>query len=137
MTMSDWPRQMGELRGRRDQAASLEAQRLAHREDERHHASLQRWPAIVAEMRTLIAHYNEGAGLDALTLVEDSVNPGVTLESASNGGQALVIALDGAEVSVRTCNGHAGSINGAHWVSLDRTNENAAAYLLRDWMERL
>ena len=136
-TMPDWSRGMGEKHGRRDRAASLQAQTLVDLEHERHAACLQRWPAIVAAMRTLVASYNEGAGPGTLTLAEDSVNHGVTLESAGNERSALVLTLDGADVSVRTRNGHAGPAHNTHWVSLNRTDEDAAAYLLRNWMEQL
>jgi len=128
---------MGENHGLRDRAASLQTQTLVDLERERHTACLQRWPAIVAAMRTLVASYNEGAGPGTLTLTEDSVKHGVTLESTNNGGSALVMTLDGADVSVRTRNGHADPVNGTRWVSLNRTDEDAAAYLLRNWMEQL
>ena len=133
----DWPRGIGEKHGRRDRDASLQAQTLVDLEHERHTACLERWPAIVAAMRTLVASYNEGAGPGTLTLAEDSANHGVTLESTLNGRSGLVMTLDGAEVSVRTRNGHADPVNGTHWVSLNRTDEDAAAYLLRNWMEQL
>jgi hypothetical protein len=136
-TMRDWSRGIGERHGRRDRDASLQARTLVDLERERHTACLHRWPAIVASMRTLVASYNEGAGTGTLTLTEDAVNHGVTLESARNGRSALVLVLDGAEVSVRTGNGHAGQVNETHWVSLNRTDEDAAAYLLRNWMEQL
>jgi hypothetical protein len=88
-------------------------------------------------MRTLVASYNEGAGPGTLTLAEDSANNGVTLESTNNGRSALIMTLDGADVSVRARNGHADPVNGTRWVSLNRTDEDAAAYLLRNWMEQL
>ena len=135
--MLDWSRRMGENHGLRDRAASLQTQTLVDLEHERHTACLQRWPAIVAAMRTLVASYNEGAGPGTLTLTEDSVKHGVTLESTNNGGSALVMTLDGADVSVRSRNGHADPVNGTRWVSLNRTDEDAAAYLLRNWMEQL
>ena len=136
-TTPDWSRRIGENHGRRDRAASLQAQTLVDLEHERHTACLQRWPAIVAAMRTLVAGYNEGAGPGTLTLAEDSATHGVTLESTLNGRRALVMSLDGAEVSVGTRNGHADLVNGTHWVSLNRTDEDAASYLLRNWMEQL
>jgi len=135
--MLDWSRRMGENHGLRDRAASLQTQTLVDLERERHTACLQRWPAIVAAMRTLVASYNEGAGPGTLTLTEDSVKHGVTLESTNNGRSALVMTLDGADVCVRTRNGHADPVNGTRWVSLNRTDEDAAAYLLRNWMEQL
>jgi len=136
MTMRDWSRHIGETHGRRDRATTLGEQKALDREHQRDAECLQRWPAIVAAMRTVIAGYNHGVGIEAVTLVEDTVNPGVTLESAANGRRALVMALDGSDVSVRTHNKN-GDSTSRYWVSLNRTDENAAAYLLRDWMERL
>jgi hypothetical protein len=122
---------------RRDLAAALQAQSLVDLERERDAACLQRWPAIVAAMRTLIASYNQGTGLSTLTMVEDAVNPGVTLASSRRGHSSLVIALDGAGVSVHTLNERAGQASDPRWVSLDRTDEDAAEYLVRHWMEQL
>jgi hypothetical protein len=135
--MKDWSRRIGEQHGTRDRAVALVAQALGDREHQKEAACLQRWPAIVTAMRTLVTSYNDGAGREAVTLVEDAANPGVTLESATNGRRARIIALDGSEVSVRTRNGHGDALSDLHWVSLNRTDENAAAYLLRDWFERL
>ena len=134
---TDWSRQFGEKHGRRDRAAAVDAQARSDVEQQLYAACLERWPAIVAAMRHLVAGYNNGADLDAVTLAEDLATPGVTLESATNGRRALVIALDGSELSVRTRGGPDDPLGRPQWVSLDRTDENAAAYLLRDWMERL
>lgn len=137
MRTKDWSRHIGEQHGQRDRAAGLGARALVDREHEQNAACLQRWPALVAAMRTLVASYNEGAGREAVTLVEDSAHPGLTLESATNGRRALVLAVDGSDVSVRTRLGRDEPLSGTQWVSLNRTDEEAAAYLLRDWMERL
>jgi hypothetical protein len=135
--MTDWSRQLGERRGSLDRAASLEMQTLVDQDNERHAECLQRWPTIVAVMRTLVATYNEGAGLSVLTLVEDSEKRGVTLESARSGRGSLVMTLDGADVCVRTPHSGIDASNGVRWVSLNRTDEEAAEYLLRNWMEHL
>jgi len=128
---------MGENHERRDLAAELQTQSQVDLERDRHAACLQRWPVIVAAMRTLINSYNEGTGISTLTMVEDPVNPCVTLASSRRGHSSLVIALDGANVSVHTLNGRAGQANGPRWVSLDRTDAAAAEYLVRNWMEQL
>ena len=135
--MTDWSRQLGEKRGSLDRADALKTQTLADQDNERHAECLQRWPTIVAAMRDLIATYNEGARLSVLTLVEHSETPGVTLESARSGHGVLVMTLDGADVCVRTGDTGADAANGVRWVSLNRTNEEAAEYLLRNWMEHL
>jgi hypothetical protein len=135
--MTDWSRQLGEKRGSLDRTASLEMQTLVERDNERHSECLQRWPTIVAAMRTLVATYNDGAGLAVLTLVEDSERQGVTLESARSGRGSLVMTLDGADVCVRTRHSGTDASNGVRWVSLNRSDEDAAEYLLRNWMEHL
>ena len=104
MTMKDWSRHIGETHRRRDRATTLGEQKVMDREHQRDAECLQRWPAIVAAMRTVVAGYNHKVGSEALTLVEDAVNHGVTLESVANGRRALVMALDGSDVSVRTHN---------------------------------
>jgi len=135
--MTDWARRMGENHERRDLAAEVQAQSQVDLERERHAACVRRWPTIVAAMRTLVAGYNEGTGLSTLTIVEDSLNPGVTVSSSRRGHSSLVIVLDGADVSVHTHDGRGSQVDGPRWVSLDRTDEGAAEYLLRNWMEQL
>jgi hypothetical protein len=137
VTIKDWSRQFGEKHGQRDRAAALDAQARIDVERQRHAERLERWPAIVAAMRSLIAGYNRGAGIDVVTLAEDVATPGVTVESATNGRRALVVALESSELTVRSRSGPNQPLGTPHWVTLDRTDENAAAYLLRDWMERL
>ena len=137
---NDWSREIGEKHGHRDRAAALEVQAAVAVEHQQHAACLERWPAIVAAMKSVVASYNDGAGLEAVTLVEDLVNTenaGVTVASVTNGRRALVIALDGSDVTVRTRSGPDDSLSRTQWVNLDRTDENTAAYLLRDWLERL
>jgi hypothetical protein len=136
----DWSRQIGEKHGHRDRAAAREAKEATDAERELHASCAERWPAIVAAMTSMVTSYNHGAGLEAVTVVEDTSrrgHPSVTVESATNGRRALVIALDGSEVAVRTRSGPNAPLSGTQWVSLNRTDENAASYLLRDWMERL
>jgi hypothetical protein len=135
--LDDWSRQIGEKHGDRDRAAALGAQARIDVEQQRQAGCLERWPAIVAAMKTVVESYNHGARLEAVTLVEDPVNPGLTVEATANGRRALVVALDGSDVTVRTRSGPTDPLSGMQWVSLNRTDENAAAYLLRDWLERL
>ena len=138
--LDDWYRQIGEKHAHRDRAAARKAQAATDAERELHASCAERWPAIVASMTALITSYNDGAGLEAVTVVEDTSsrdNPSVTVESATNGRRALVITLEGSDVAVRTRSGPNDPLSGTQWVSLNRTDENAAAYLLRDWLERL
>lgn len=133
----DWSRHMGEQHERRDRAAALGAQTQHNLERERHAACLERWPAIVSAMRTLIEGYNTGTGLKTLTLVEDPLSPSVTVASSRDGQSSMTLAIDGADVSVHTHNGHASNGNGPRWVNLTRTDQDVAEYLLRNWMEQL
>jgi hypothetical protein len=135
--MIDWSRHLGEKRGSLDRAASLKTQTLVDQESDRHAECLERWPTIVAAMRTLITTYNDGVGLPVLTLVEDSVASSVSLESARSGRGALVMTLDGADVCVRIRHTGSDAVDGVRWVSLNRTDEEVAEYLLRNWMEHL
>src|SRR4029434_100211 len=66
MTMNDWSRRVGETHGRRARATSLAEQKAVDREHQRDAECLQRWPAIVAAMRTVVAGYNHGVGLEAV-----------------------------------------------------------------------
>jgi hypothetical protein len=140
MKTDDWARRIGEQHGQRDRAAAHETQAVNEVARHRHAECLERWPAMVGAMSALVVSYNEGAGVEAVTLAEhhaDRDHPAITLESTTNGRRTLVIDLDGSDVMVRAQGGPNDALNGTRWVSLNRTDENAAAYLLRDWLERL
>ena len=136
--MNDWPRQIGEKHQRRDEAASLRAKAIIDGEHERSAACRVRWPMILAAIRALTEEYNTGFGLDVVVVVEgsDLEHPSVTLESAVSEHSTLGITVDGAELCVRS-KGAVDSSESMRWVALDRTNEDIAAYLVQDWMERL
>ena len=136
--MSDWPRQIGEKHQQRDHAASRRAQAIVDEEHERTAACRLRWPMILTAIRALSDEYNTGFGLEAVVVVEgsDLEHPSVTLESAVSEHSTLGIAVDGAELCVRS-KGAVDSSESMRWVALDRTNEDIAAYLVQDWMERL
>jgi len=93
---------------------------------------------ILTAIRALSDEYNTGFGLEAVVVVEgsDLEHPSVTLESAVSEHSTLGIAVDGAELCVRS-KGAVDSSESMRWVALDRTNEDIAAYLVQDWMERL
>lgn len=137
--MNDWSREMGEMHRQRDQAASSKVQALVDSEKQQHTVCLRRWPSLVGAITTLITSYNKGVGQQALTVVEgsDPDQPGVTLASGGPGHSTLVIALEGAELSVRKHGGQTDPGNSQHWIDLHRTDEDTAAYLLQNWMERL
>jgi hypothetical protein len=93
---------------------------------------------ILAAIRALTAEYNRGFGADAVFVVEgsDLEYPAVTLHSVVSEHATLGITVDGPELLVRT-RGAAGSSENPRWVALNRTDEDTAAYLVQDWMERL
>lgn len=136
--MNDWPRQIGEKHQQRDRTASRRSQAIVDEEHERTAACRLRWPMILTAIRALTDEYNTGFGLDAVVVVESSdlEHPGVTLESAVSGHSTLGITVDGSELFVRT-KGAIDSSESTRWVALNRTDEDIAAYLVQDWMERL
>ena len=136
--MNDWPRQIGEKHQRRDEAACLRAKAIIDGEHERSAACRVRWPMILAAIRALTEEYNTGFGLDVVVVVEgsDLEHPSVTLESVVSEHSTLGIAVDGSELLVRT-RVAVDSGESTRWVALDRSNEDIAAYLVQDWMERL
>jgi hypothetical protein len=136
--MNDWPRQIGEKHQRRDWAASLGAQAIVDAEHERSATCRLRWPMILAAIRALTEEYNAGFGRDAVVIVEgsDLEHPSVTLESVVSGHSTLGITVDGPDLLVRT-RGGVDSSNSARWVALNRTDQDIAAYLVQDWMQRL
>ncbi len=136
--VNDWAREIGEKHQRRDRAASRHAQPIVDDEHERTAVCRLRWPMILAAIRALTEEYNRGFGSDAIVVVEGSglEHPGVTLESVVSKHTTLGITVDGPELLVRTRNG-VDSSAGPRWVALNRTDEDIAAYLLQDWMQRL
>src|SRR5688572_22388874 len=136
--MNDWSRQIGEKHRRRDQAASLAAQALVDGEHERRTACRLRWPMILTAIKALTEEYNAGFGQEAVVVVEgsDLEHPTVTLESVVSEHSTLGITVDGSELLVRT-RGAVDSSESTLWVALNRTDEDTAAYLVQNWMQRL
>jgi hypothetical protein len=136
--MNDWPRQIGKKHQRRDEAASLRTKAIIDGEHERSAACRVRWPMILAAIRALTEEYNTGFGLAVVVVVEgsDLEHPSVTLQSVVSEHSTLGITVDGPELLVHT-RGSAGSSESARWVALNRTDEDTAAYLVQDWMQRL
>jgi len=136
--MNDWPRQIGEKHQQRHRAASQRAQAIVDEEHERTAVCRLRWPMILTATKALTDEYNTGFGLDAVVVVEgsDLEHPSVTLDSVVSEHSTLEITVDGSEVFVRTT-GAVDSSDSTRWVALNRTDEDIAAYLVQDWMERL
>jgi hypothetical protein len=121
----------------RDAAAASIAQRQRELDDARSKLSLMRWPGIVAALRTHIAAYNTGIGHERLVLTEtERPNRVATIESTGAGIPALVVALDDAELRVDCPDTAPRDRRITRWVPMMRTDNDTAAYVLQDWMER-
>ena len=123
---------------RRDTAAASIAQGRAELEDGRSRSARGRWRGIVAAIRTSVAAYNDGIGRERLVVSEtDGPHPSATIESTRGIIPALVVTLDEAEIRV-DCHAPApdhGPIT--RWVAMTRSDDDTAAYVLQEWMERL
>ena len=136
--MNDWSRQIGEKHRRREQSASHVAQAVVDSEHERRTACRLRWPMILMAIRGMTDEYNAGFGLDAVVVIDgsDPEHPSITLESLVSEHPVLGIMVDGAELCVRTGSA-VDSTERTHWVALNRSDDDTAAYLVQDWMQRL
>jgi len=136
--MKDW-RSLGTAHRRRDEAAEGIAQGRADFEGTASATALARWSGIVPAIRAVVAAYNEGAGRERLVVTEtaDGAPPAVTIEAPGSGIPALVVRLDGAELNVgsQSTDAHTGGMK--RWVDLTRTDDETAAYVLQEWIERL
>ena len=91
-------------------------------------------------MRGLARSYNEGAGIEVLTVVDytDSESRDLILEVVARGGQTLTMELAGAELCVRPNEGTAGAPDGGkRWLTFGLTDEDTAAYALQHWLTQL
>jgi hypothetical protein len=90
-----WCHQLGTHHRLRDEPARREACALRDRDAERQSAVRRRWPALTVAMRALVTSYNEGAGIDVLTVVDytESESRDLILEVAARGGQTLTMEL--------------------------------------------
>jgi hypothetical protein len=135
--MKDW-HALGSAHRRRDEAAASIAQRRGEIDAARLTTSVVRWPGIVAAIKTTLAAYNHGMGRELLVVTEtDRPHPSATIESSGGTMSALVATLDEAEIRVdyrATAPDHGGS---TRWVAITRSDDDTAAYVLQEWMERL
>ena len=138
--MNDWYRQLGVSHQRRDEAAGDESRALQERDRERETAMQRRWPGIVAAMRALAGRYNEGAGLDVLTVVDDAGGESrdLIVTTVARGGQTLTMTLIGAALCVRPSPGTAGTPDdGRRWITVEASDEATAAHALQPWLAQL
>lgn len=133
---------MGQLRRQRDDESAVQTRAHAADEHDRQALCLRRWPGILASIRTLVAAYNDGAGLPLLTVADQShsARPGVTIESPGSAHGSITITVDGSDLCVRTNGGlpdAAGRHGAERRLDCSRGDMETASYLLQDWMERL
>ena len=88
-------------------------------------------------MRDLANRYNEGAGSEVLTVVDntDSESRAPILEVVARGGRTLTLELSGADLCVRPNRGTAGEPDsGRRWLTFELTDEDMAASALQPWL---
>ena len=135
-------RQSGQRRRRRDDDSAAHAQAHTVDETDRRALCLQRWPGILASMRSLVVAYNDGAGQQLLTVAEhsDADDPAITIASLGSACGPVTVAVDGSDLCVRmdgTSPSTAGPHGGVRRIDCSRSDPATAAYLLQDWMDRL
>ena len=135
-------RQSGQRRRQHDDESAARAQARTVDETDRRALCLQRWPGILASIRSLVVAYNDGAGRQLLTAADssDGDDPAVTIASPGSECGSVTVAVDGSDLCVRT-NGTSRSTAGPHGgvrrIDCSRSDVATAAYLLQDWMDRL
>ena len=138
--LNDWYRHLGASHRQRDATASHEARTLQDRDRERERALRRRWPSIKAATRSLSRCYNEGAGIEVLTVVDDANDESGNLivKILARGGQTLTMTLVGAELCVRTIPGTEGAPDdGRRWITFGSSDEATAAYAIQHWLTQL
>lgn len=91
-------------------------------------------------MRAIVRSYNEGAGVEVLTVVDytDGESRDLTLEVVARGGQTVTLELSGGELCVRPNEGAAGAPDGGRrWLTSGLSDEDTAAYALQHWLTQL
>ena len=134
-------REMGRRRREIDDRAGAVAKAQGDAERDRRAVCLQRWPGILAAIKSLLAAYNEGAGAELLTASEqfDGNDPVVTIASRGVRG-TITIAVDEDALVVRTnVDTHAAASLHAisRRIDCSRSDTGTAAYLLQGWMDQL
>ena len=135
----EWVVTLGKTHGTRERAAVLAAGAARDEREAVATLSAERWPHIVAAITRLVSAYNVSFERDVLSVVEDRSDanrPVVTIQSAGEGSPSLVAALEGTLICVRS------RAQGLLWnadrpLRADHSDDQAAAYVLQHWMERL
>jgi hypothetical protein len=132
-----WARGLGEERHARDEYAARTAKSRDEEAERMTAVSIERWAAVVASMRRLTDAYNAGARRVVLTVVEQPGQPSVTVAAGGEGAPFLTAALEDTLICI-----HGRHSDGfAHTAEIrlqpNRSDDATAAYVLRDWMQRL
>ena len=139
--MSECYARLGMSHRQRDESAADAARAHQDYEREQDAAAHLRWPGIVAAIRTCIRHYNDGAGREVLTVIDDAdggSDDALVLTVVASGAQRLRIAVSGAELCVRPTPSAVGAADhGQRWITFGATDEAIAAYALQDWLADL
>jgi hypothetical protein len=132
-----WAQGLGEERHARDEYAARTAKSREEEAERMTAVSIERWAAIVVSMRGLADAYNAGARRVVLSVVEQSGQPSVTVSTGGEGTPFLTAALEDTLICIHGRD--SGEVAYATEIRLrpDRDDDATAAYVLREWMQRL
>jgi hypothetical protein len=99
--------------------------------------AIERWAAIVVNMRGLADDYNAGARRLVLAVIEQPGQRAVTVATGGEGTPSLTAVLEDTLICIRGCDSAGVARATEIRLSADRDDDATAAYVLRDWMQRL
>jgi hypothetical protein len=140
VTGDDWAGRLGRKHASREHAAAAAAQAARDSAAEMVGRCRERWARIVAAITNLAGAYNAGFDRHILYVTEDRAvpdRPSITIQAGGDGGPSLLAALEGTSISVRTSGEQGPSRETEHALHFGRSDDETAAYVVRDWMERL
>ena len=133
----DWALRLGHSRRGRDECTAALAQSQQTDAELAAALSLDRWVTIVAAIRRHTEAYNTGASRAALNVTERSGEPSVTVAAGDEGAPYLTATLDGTFITMKARDALGTSHAAEFRLRSDRGDDDTAAYLLQNWMERL
>ena len=136
----DWAARLGRKHGAREEASAQAAHAVRASAAQAEAAARARWTPMVGAVKRLVASYNAGAGRELLTVVEDLTvpdRPSVAIASSGGNAASLVASLEDTLICVSVRSAQGASRASMHHMHPHHSDEQAAAYLLQDWMERL
>jgi hypothetical protein len=132
-----WAQGLGEERYARDECAARTAKSRETEAERITAVSIERWAAIVVSMRGLADAYNAGARRVVLSVVEQSGQPTVTVAAGGEATSFLTAALENTLICIHGRDSAGIAHKAEIRLSPDRDDDATAAYILRDWMQRL